>query len=1323
VPAGEGVDAPLRVPPTTFAVGKGAHDPSALPGDPVLAAEREAGTEALGASAVRVGAPRVSLTLFEKVAAGAELVAVGSKERVALTERVTRGLLAVARAEALASARDALDEAVIFTLARVVAETLEEEVYEPPTRFAVGKGSREPTTLASEGVSAPLAERRLVADGRQLRVPWPVTEGLPVTEGVDEVVAHTEAAIDLEEHAEAVLLGVATGLRDPVRVSAPVAGAEGEPATRSDALTVTVGPFCVPLGQPDGVGDEERDGDRVTVPDTVPLTVPPGTVLVDEASAVLDAEKDCVTLWGSEKDCVPLFTGVCVCVAGGDSDGEPRLEKEPPPRSAPGAAATVADTLGDASGFERLPVPLTQTLFEGARVALPTEDAVPETHAEGVEEIEGQAVVLALVRCVGLSRERVLVTVHEKVCDVESVAVCDTESRGLAEYEAVMVDENDTTGERVLLTEARADFVTELVEDCEGETLELALTVPRTTCCVGKGAQEPSTLPAEGVSAAVRLGADKLAAREREKDPVRVLGSALQEMEPDTVEDATTEAERTALRVTALAVSVGLREAIADRDADGQGVPDDDRRPLGLTPDAVKLGEEAPLRDTLLAVALVEAEPPTTLAVGKGSLEPTTLTAEGVSTPEAVREGAGEREALVQPEEDTEPRGERLAVPPEAHALRVGAKTVAVADCKTDSEGGALAVTAAAERVARTVMVVVTQTEAELERARLPDARALAEPGPSTLAAEGVPTTDGEASLDAEPALGPLRDALALAVPQDALTERDDVTETVLLSVAERQRLGVPLPVRDACASPREGVSVGLALTEAVSPPSPPGLPLGSEEALGVGARGEGEVEGEGSHDAVTKPEALGLPVELLDVEGFNTVPLALNVPSRSVAVKVGIVDGEGLTLELADSEPLPPELLKEARGDFDTEGEKVLSAELEGDAVTEGELEELFVTKFALMLSVGVAVGVFELLAEGVEVLDDEALTVVVTSTELLEIPEGVLLDVMESLGWAELVVVFEAEPEAVGDLEPDVEAVDVAVGVSELVIEPLAEGDTDLPALALSRAERLTEPVLLTTALLVPLSHTSLTSPPMDVAEGFPFVGDSDSRADAVKEGEEETDEVGEAVPLTDAVRRLDAVTEDVPVPLELPVDVPVPPVPDKDTEGDAEGLLDAHFEAPALADTDGETESRPEADEEADTVEVLDSVLEEEAVTDAVGVLEGLVLGVEGTDGVAATDTVDLPFAPPPPGPSSDADAAGEPLALGEGVALRDFTEAVPVEEEEMAELGDAPGVTDAAAEPVLATVRVGSQMVVEGLTNDVRERLGEGDEEADARGEGV
>lgn len=328
-----------------------------------------------------------------------------------------------------------------------------------------------------------------------------------------------------------------------------------------------------------------------------------------------------------------------------------------------------------------------------------------------------------------------------------------------------------------------------------------------------------------------------------------------------------------------------------------------------------------------------------------------------------------------------------------------------------------------------------------------------------------------------------------------------------------------------------------------------------------------------------------------------------------------------------------------------------------------------------------------------------------------------------MESLNWAELDVVFEAEPEAVGVLEADVEAVDVAVGVSELVIEPLAVGDTDLPALALSRAERLLEPVLLTAKLLVPLSHTLLTSPPMDVAEGILFVGDADGSADAVKEGEEETDEVGEPVPLADAVRRLDAVSEDVPVPLEVPVDVPVPPVPDKDTEEDTEGLLDAHFEAPALADTDGETESRPEIVEEIDTVEVLDAVLEEVVVTDAVGVLEGLVLGVEGTDGVAGTDTVDLPFAPPPPGPSSDADAAGEPLTLGEGVALREFTEAVPVEEEEMVELGDAPGVPDAAAEPVLATVRVGSQMVVEGLANDVREKLGEGDEEADARGEGV
>ena len=310
--------------------------------------------------------------------------------------------------------------------------------------------------------------------------------------------------------------------------------------------------------------------------------------------------------------------------------------------------------------------------------------------------------------------------------------------------------------------------------------------------------------------------------------------------------------------------------------------------------------------------------------------------------------------------------------------------------------------------------------------------------------------------------------------------------------------------------------------------------------------------------------------------------------------------------------------------------------------------------------------------------------------------------------------VLVLDAEVEPVDVLEADVDAVAVAVGVSDAVTEPLAVGDADFAGLTDSRGERDAEPEREAIAVLVPFSHTSLTCPPMAVAEAR-MVGDGEGASVAVAQGVAVS--VALAVPVARAVvvGRVDAVPVLVAVPLAVPVLVPVPPLPVTDTEEDREGLGDVVRDTRGLADTDGDAVGEGDEEVDADTVEVFDSVAVED--TDLVGatVLVAELLDVEAGDWVGLPTRVAVP--------PVLADAAGEPLTLGEGVALREAMVAVPVEETETEELEDVLPLPEAAALPVLATVRVGSHTEAVGVDAVVREKLGEGVADGETRPDGV
>ena len=794
--------------------------------------------------------------------------------------------------------------------------------------------------------------------------------------------------------------------------------------------------------------------------------------------------------------------------------------------------------------------------------------------------------------------------------------------------------------------------------------------------------------------------------------------SGLQEMVVDTVGLGALVAERSAVPVTAARGPVGLTLAVglgALGDTEALAVPDLLTAAVRLAADAVKLSEARALAEGLLAEAH---------AVWVDTLK---SPPEAEPHHDAVGVAAGERDTVPEPDGDPDAAGERLAVPPVAHVVREGAAKEAVPEVVEEGEGleeaEASRVFEGARLVPVGVPVLQKEAEALAERvaaAPLPDAPAEGVPAGASEKA-GRPAV-AEAGADAEAPPTGLGEARALADARDALMVRDVVADTVLLGVAERQRVAVPLPVKEPATA--EGVLSGLALTEAVSPPSPPGLPLGGADALPVAARGgegesEADCEREGGVLLVGAREAVPLAV----AEGPTGVPLTVPVPPRrSEAEMVGLVDSEMDTKGLTDIVQHAL-VLKDGRGDLDTEGEGVPREDSEGEAVTEGELLTLGVPLPTVMLCVVDAEGVFELLTDGVVVLLDEGLTVFVKDTEGLGVPDCVLLDVVESLCPPELVLVFEEEAEPVGVRELDAEAVDVAVVVSELVTEPLAVGEADLPGLEDSRAERLPEPDVDGAPELVPLSHTSPTCPPMGVAEAKRLVGDSDGCSEAVAQG------VAESVALAVPVRCAEPVGRDeeelvlVAVALAVEVGVPLPPLPETDTEADTEAQALTVRVRPALAVTDTEAETDTVWDGDADEEGVFEEVGEVEAHTVVVEDWVALMLRENAGVPVPAMDAVAFPFAPPPPGPSSDADGAGELLTLGEGVLLRDITEAVPVLEAEMVELGLAPAVPLAPAVAVLPPLREGSHTEGEGEGGVVRDRLGEGDAESEARGDPV
>jgi hypothetical protein len=722
------------------------------------------------------------------------------------------------------------------------------------------------------------------------------------------------------------------------------------------------------------------------------------------------------------------------------------------------------------------------------------------------------------------------------------------------------------------------------------------------------------------------------------------------------------------------------------------------------------------------------------LSVGKGASEKSRLPGEALPAVDALRLVRGEREEEGVPVWDADAAGERLAVPPDAHAEREGSPTDADAESGAEGENATLLEAAPDLEAARlgdglgaTVPLPETEARREAVAAELGDAPADAVP-PSLLAVgkgSHEPTTLwGEAvPRPADALLRGLADARALVeAATDALSERETVMEGVPLGVALRQMVaeepGEPLAPIEAEARgvlvpeavpPSRGLSVGKGSTENRNPPGVTVCgALGDAEEREV-TLGEGDCAREGD----TELEEELLREALPDAEGPATVPLTLRV-ATTVLEEVELVDSEADCKLLFDTEGVPlshEDTRAEREGELDALSRE--DAEFEED--TEGEEDALFVVRPALMESEADAEGVFELLTEAVLVFDTDVEAVPVLGTLKLAFPEGVLLDVCELDMAALLVVVFDAEAEPEGVREADVEAVEVAVGVSELVTEPLAVGDADLPALLLSLAERLAE--------LVAEGPPEAVPSTLDVAVGRPGVGESEGRAEAVSLGEALT--VALTVAVARAVLVAVAVAVRVLVPVELLVAVAeaVPPEGDTEAEGDWEGLIDTDRDLPADAVTEGDCEARTVQEEDADSVEVFEAVVEEVEVTEDVLVTVGVALSEAGAEGLAAPVAVAFPTVTLFSKPAREADAAGEPLTLGEGEALLDASEAEPVEEADLAEEGEAALLAVRAAEPDRAPVRVGSHTEAVGVGGAVRVRLGEGEVDADTPAEAV
>jgi hypothetical protein len=201
------------------------------------------------------------------------------------------------------------------------------------------------------------------------------------------------------------------------------------------------------------------------------------------------------------------------------------------------------------------------------------------------------------------------------------------------------------------------------------------------------------------------------------------------------------------------------------------------------------------------------------------------------------------------------------------------------------------------------------------------------------LAGDSVAGTLGVAPADPDRPPAPLALFAALAVFHDALTEMVEVTEVVLVGVAERHRVGVP-PVGETLAV-GEAPVVGDTSPLTVPPTAlrrSPGEGLVRGVALVEAARsGEGEVERETARERDSAPETLTVAEKFPDAEGLIAVPLALPVPRRTLAEAVELVLTE-LDIELETESELVAVLQTDARGDLLTEGEGVEQADAIGE-------------------------------------------------------------------------------------------------------------------------------------------------------------------------------------------------------------------------------------------------------------------------------------------------------------------------------------------------------------------------------------------------------
>jgi len=239
-----------------------------------------------------------------------------------------------------------------------------------------------------------------------------------------------------------------------------------------------------------------------------------------------------VALRGSEKDCVPLLRGVAEAepptgwsvgkgsqepmALRGEDDGGADDVNVPPPRSPP--TATVGETLLDVSGFVRVAeVDAPLTVAEPRPEALMGGDKDADTDPLGEEEAETEEVEDREGGTEGLSRERVIVTVQEKVWEEENDDVPERERCGDAEEDTLAVEERDGGGERDPLPVTRAPVgETQPVGDSERDAAAVVLREPPMGWSVGKGCKEPMALAGDLLLSAVAVKKDAVERPERE---------------------------------------------------------------------------------------------------------------------------------------------------------------------------------------------------------------------------------------------------------------------------------------------------------------------------------------------------------------------------------------------------------------------------------------------------------------------------------------------------------------------------------------------------------------------------------------------------------------------------------------------------------------------------------------------------------------------------------------------------------------------------------------------------------------------------------------